>query len=419
MKFLGYLDLARNSLFHRKMRSWLTVLGVIIGIAAVVGLLSIGQGFQQNIQQQLSAFGGNSVFVSPGRQQASSSGFAFGSIGQEQLVGKLTKNDMASLKGINGVEYVDGFVTGRTEMSFQSKKTSVSIQGSSPELWNIFKIISLESGRFYSSSETRVAVLGYSVAKVTYEGKVKTGDTITIKGINFRVIGILQQGSGVASAIVDNAVLIPTEDARKIFPDFSDNEVSAIVIKVSDTSDPAIVTNDIEARMRASHKVLEGKEDFTVTSSSSIQERVSQITGTITIFLGGIAAIALLVGAIGIANTMFMSVMERTRQIGILKALGATNRDIRNIFIIESSLLGFVGGCVGTLLGVMLGLALSGFSPSGGASGAFGPPVFTPYISIELITFAIFFSIVIGAVSGYLPARRASKLAPVEALRYE
>lgn len=419
MKILDYLDLARNSLFHRRMRSWLTVLGIVIGIAAVVGLLSIGQGFQHNIENQLSAFGGNSIFISPGKQQASSGGFGFGgSYVQQAVAGKLTTTDIALLKGVNGIEYVEGFVAGRADVSFKSDKATVNVEGATPELWKIFNIVSLENGRFYSSSETRVAVLGNSIVSTVFKGKIKVGDTITIKGMNFRVIGILQQGSGVASSIVDSAVLIPLDDSRKVFPEIGEREVSSIVAKANDNADPNRVTKDINLRMRASHKVVEGKEDFTVTSSTSIQERVSQITGTITIFLGGIAAIALLVGAIGIANTMFMSVMERTRQIGILKAIGAKNKDIRNIFIVESSLLGFVGGIVGTLIGVLFGLAMTGFSPSGG-QGAFGPPAFTPYITIELIAFAIVFSIVIGAVSGYLPARRASKMEPVEALRYE
>ena len=207
------------------------------------------------------------------------------------------------------------------------------------------------------------------------------------------------------------------QDAKDLFLETGSKEVSAIVIKAYDNADLSRVVKDIELRLAASHKNPPGEHDFTITSSDTLKARVSQITSTFTFFLGGIAAISLLVGAIGIANTMFMSVMERTRQIGILKALGAKNKDIRNIFLVESSMIGFVGGLIGVVIGSLFGIGL-GIVMSGAQTRMSGAS-FAPVITAELIIFAILFSVIIGTLSGYFPARRAAKLDPVEALRYE
>lgn len=417
MRFKDYLVLARNSLFHRKLRSWLTVLGIIIGIAAVVAMISITQGFGNSIKEQLSAFGGNSIFISPGKQQQSNAqafSFTGGGFASSATQGKLTSTDVAFLKGIRGVDFVDGMITGREDAVFRGENIKVTIEGATPDLWRIFNIITLEKGRFFFSTESRAVVVGNSIAKKIFKNEIKVGDIIKIKGTDFRVVGVLQAGSGISSSIFDNALIIPREDARRIFLEPGSKEVSAIIIKGSDNADMDQVTKDVELRLRASHKKAPGEEDFTVTNSKAIQGRVDQIIASQTIFIGGIAAISLFVGAIGIANTMFMSVIERTKQIGILKALGAKNNDIMNIFLVESSLLGLVGGIIGVVLGSLLGIGIAGII----SGSSFGLKV-APAITLELIAFAVIFSVVIGAISGLLPSRRASKLEPVEALRYE
>ncbi|MBI5332825.1 MAG: ABC transporter permease [Candidatus Aenigmarchaeota archaeon] len=412
-----YFALAKNSLFHRKMRSWLTVLGIIIGIAAVVGLVSIGQGFEKSLTEQLDVFGGNVVFISPGNVDADAMFDSGGFGGAQTLTGKLTTTDIAMLKGINGIEYVDGIVSQRADVVFRAEISTITVEGTNADLWKIFNIVDIEKGRILSASDRRVAVVGNTIAKDTFDKEIKAGDMIEIKGVSFRVIGVLKSGSGFAAAMVDNSISIPMQDAKDLFQETGSNEVNAIIIKAYDSADLSRVVKDIELRLDASHKNPPGEHDFSITSSDTLKARVSQITSTFTFFLGGIAAISLLVGAIGIANTMFMSVMERTRTIGILKALGAKNKDIRNIFLVESSMIGFIGGLIGVAIGSLFGIGL-GIVMSGAQTRMSGMS-FAPAITAELIIFAIAFSVIIGVLSGYFPARRAAKLNPVEALRYE
>ncbi len=415
MKFEDYLGLARNSLSHRGLRSWLTVLGIVIGIAAVFSLISIGQGFDKSVKDQLSSLGGNIIFISPGGQPSRGASFGFsanfGGRGAED--GQLTKNDISALKGVKGLEFVDGMVADRGDVTFRDETITVNVQGFTADIIREFPIIKVDEGRLFSSGESKVAMVGHSVANDLFDREMKIGDIIEIEGETFRVIGILEQGSGATSSIFDQAISVPRSDAERLFLPAGSNQVSAIISKVSEGADIDRATEDVERRLRASHNKVEGEEDFTVGSSKTIQNSVGQISAAITIFLGGIAGISLLVGAIGIVNTMFMSVMERTKQIGILKAIGAKSREVMLVFLVESSLLGLVGGAIGVAIGIGFAMIIPVFSANSGFSG------FTPIVSVELASFCIGFSAIVGALSGLLPARRAAKMDPVEALRYE
>ncbi len=410
-----------NNILNRRLRSWLTILGIVIGVAAVITLVSIGQGFQASINEQLSGFGGNLIFVSPGTQRAFG-GFGFGA-GQTGFGGttivSLKESDIRTIKTIPGVAYVSGIISGQSEVEFGGQKASTSVQGIEPGVWELIQITDLEAGRYLRQSDTNGVVIGNRIAHDLFDKEIKLNSQIAINGKIFRVVGILQPTGGFIGGITDNIFVITKDTARDVISNgIGSNEVSTILVKVTDTADSSMVANQMENKLRIIHHVIEQNQDFTINSPEIIQARISTVTNTVTIFLGGIAAISLLVGGIGIANTMFTSVMERTRLIGVLKSVGMTNGEVMKLFLIESGLIGLVGGIIGTLMGVLASqvIAQIGFSPP---EGPFRGQVISPYISSELVLFAIGFSVLVGAISGLLPARRAANLQPVDALRYE
>ncbi len=421
MKFTDILKMSFRSLINRRLRSWLTIVGIVIGVAAVVALVSIGQGFQENIQKQLSGLGGNLIFINPSHSK-SSSGFGHGSGGALSpggefasggvISGNLTENDLRLIRSVPGISLSSGLLNRPSTLRYVSELASINVQGVEPSIAKVFNTVALAEGRYLLSGDDKVAVLGNNVAYQLFKNPVKINTVIFINGQGFRVVGILQQ-SGQA-APTDNLVILPLSSARKVFSDFPKDQYSAIVLRTSDRSDVEAVANQIEGRLFLAHHVTKDTQDFTVMTSQSILKTIGQISTSITFFLGGIAAISLLVGGIGIANTMFMSVMERTRQIGILKALGATNSDVTKLFLTESGIMGLFGGIVGVLLGYFISTLLTNvrFGPPGSES-------LHTSVTPELIIFVIMFSFIVGILAGVLPARRAAKLQPTEALRYE
>jgi len=416
MKFNDVLRLSLNSLMHRKLRSWLTVLGIVIGVAAVVALVSIGEGMQASVTQQLGSLGANLITVSPGRMRA------FGGFAQQegarQTSGNLTESNLRVIKTTPGVLYVDGIISGRAEVSYTGQTVSVSIQGVDTSVWRFMETTGLESGRYLSQGDTYVAVIGNRIANDVFKQPITLNRQITIGGQNFRVVGILESVGFIGQE--DSSIFVPRDVARTILTDLSSNQLSSIIVQASDSSIVQDVTAEIEKRLMITRHVTEQNMDFTVTSTQAIQETVSSITQTITLFLGGIAGISLLVGGIGVANTMFMSVMERTRLIGVLKALGTTNFEVIKLFLTESAIMGLVGGLVGVFVGFLLSGIISQFGLTMmGIGGGRGMGGMTTVVTPQLALFAIGFSVFIGVVSGLLPARRAAGLQPVEALRYE
>jgi putative ABC transport system permease protein len=273
----------------------------------------------------------------------------------------------------------------------------------------------LASGRYLNQGDTYVAVIGNRVANNMFKEAIMINRQLTINGQTFRVVGILKSVGFVGQE--DSSIFISIDGARRILTDFSgNNQLSSITVKVSDSSNVQSISADIENRLMISRHVTNQTKDFTVQSAQAIQASVSSIAQTMTLFLGGIAGVSLLVGGIGIANTMFMSVMERTRLIGVLKALGTTNFEVIKLFLTESAIMGLIGGLIGALLGYLLSGLISqlGIRIMGAGGGGV-----TTVVSPQLILFSVGFSVLIGMFSGFLPARSASKLQPVEALRYE
>ncbi len=426
MKLSDSFRLSVNSILHRKLRSWLTLLGIVIGVAAVVSIISIGEGAQVSMTQKLSGFGADIITISPGFSGTSEffgglkggKGHKSGAdaIESSQTISSaitptLTKRDATIIRGNPNVEYVNEIVSGRGELIFLAEKLTVTINGVNPNTWKNVANLELASGRYLSASDSTAIVIGDRIANNTFKQPITLGRQLSIEGKSFTIAGVLKpSGSGTS----DSTIYMPFESAWTI-TDVNKDTFSSIQAKVYNAESVEETTEQLTEALMISRRVTERNQDFSITSALAVQERLNEVSQTLTLFLGAIAAVSLLVGAIGIANSMFTSVLEKTREVGILKALGSTNYEVLRLFIIESGLFGLVGGIIGVLLGIVASLGISslGVRLMGGGGEV------TTLVTPQLIVFAIILSTIIGVVSGILPARTASKLKPIEALRYE
>ena len=422
MRFKKSFELALNILIHSRLRSWLTITGIVIGVAAIVAIVSIGEGAQANVQDRLGGLGADLITVSPGFERASGGFREFGGGGGPRNSGSegattvkaknLTNKDIQIVKSIEGISFVNGIVSGRVDVFYLAESTSISVQGVDILAWRNIVTTELDSGRYLNVGDTNVVVIGSRVAKSTFKQPLTLNRAITLNGRLFKVVGILKEsGSGGGE---DNRIIMPISQARDILEDVGNEKFDSIVIKVSDANLVDQITNETNEKLTISRHLNTKNKDFSITSSKATQERIQQVTQTFTLFLTAIAAVSLLVGAVGIANTMFTSVLEKTKEIGIMKAIGARNSDIMRIFLLNSGLVGLVGG----LLGIGLGSAISSILPNLLTGLGPGGNVRT-VIPISLLVEALFLSIIIGMIAGAIPAYRASKLKPVDALRYE
>src|SRR3989344_3733370 len=409
MKAVDIVQYSFKSLRQRQLRSWLTIIGVVIGIAAVVSLLTIGEGFNQEVQEQLEAIGSNTVFIAPISESQGATA-AFRSPSSLTSSGKLFERDAERLRRITEIDEIHKLIIGKGTVKFKDKEITAMVEGIEPGIFEETTLVEIAEGRFINSGDQRVAVIGATLAEESFGNHVVgVNSFITINGKKFRVIGIMEKAGGGfgPGSQVDTIILTPFEDAQELFQEsLAEEEVGAIAVTLKEGADVDDVTERIISEIAASHKIRPEDKDFSVISPKTIQEQVGSILGLVTAFLGAIASISLIVGGVGIANVMFTSVLERTHEIGILKTVGATQKDILRIFIFESAGLGGIGGLIGTIVGISFVLVMS----------LFGVPVF---IRPELIFFVMLFSVVVGLASGWVPARRAAALPPVEALRYE
>ena len=399
-----------------KVRSGLTMLGIVIGIASVIALVAIGQGSQSSIQSSIDSLGANLVMITPGAAKTIGSTVSAG-LGSAQT---LTPDDATAIAtGVSNVEAVAPEVSGRYQVVYQGTNTNVTVEGTTsayPQVRNV----AVADGAFVSDEDNTaantVAVIGPTVLQTLFGAanpnasatpEQAIGQTIRINGTNFTVIGVTVAKGGSGFNNQDNMIYVPLTTAQHYLLG-SSAYVTEIDVEAASQNAMTQVQNDITTLLLERHNISDPTEaDFTILNQSDIVSAASSVTGTFTTLLAAIAAISLVVGGIGIMNMMLTTVTERTREIGLRKAIGAKAKDVTKQFLAESVALTFTGGAIGVALGWTAAFLVSYFT---GIAAA---------VSWSSVILAFGVSAGIGIVFGYYPARRAAKLNPIEALRYE
>jgi len=403
-KFLDYLHQAGGAMVSHKMRSFLSVLGILIGVAAVIAMLAVGQGAKESIEKQLASLGSNLLLVRPGSSRM------MGVALQAGTVTRFTFQDVVAIEKLTDeVKSVSPSVTGRVQLVYGNKNWNTQIEGVGVDYASI-RASQAAVGRFLSEGEVRmrerVVLLGTTVAKQLFGDVNPVGETIKINLLNFKVIGVLPEKGGGGFHDPDDTVLIPITTAmyRVLGKEYIDSLY--VEAKGPDLIDAAQET--ISKVIIKQHHLNKDEEDsFQIRNMADIKNTLETTTKTMSLLLGSIAAISLLVGGIGIMNIMLVSVSERTREIGLRKAIGANNKDIMVQFLIEAILMSFIGGVAGILLGTGVSVLITFFAG------------WAVRVSSSSIILATTFSLIVGIIFGLWPAQKASKLDPIEALRYE
>ncbi len=400
---------ALESLYSNKLRSILTILGIIIGVGAVIAMLAVGEGAQSTITGSISGIGTNLLFVYSGN-------FSNQDVRNVKDISMDDADALLDQYQAPSVAAVAPMVSGTLEVTANGEKKSSSINGVTPRYQSV-RNAELTEGSFITEENilgrASVAVIGVDVAKALFDrtdGLV--GESIRIDGQPFRVIGVLKSKGGSAFGSEDNVVLVPLSTAQARLLHKNSDEIDMLLVQATSAEVVSQASDEVANILRVRHRTKVGLDDFTIFSQQDFVSVAKTITGVFTIFLGGIAGISLLVGGIGIMNIMLVSVTERTREIGLRKALGARRRDILIQFLTESSLLSLFGGIIGIGLGWLISFIV------GKIAAASGSP-FNPLISFNAILLATLFSTAVGLFFGLYPANRAANLEPVEALRYE
>jgi len=397
---------AIESLNANKMRSALTILGIVIGVAAVIALLGIGSGTQNVITDEINNIGTNLIYVSSG--------------GDADYPEPLTISDaeaIAESSNAPSVIHAAPVLQGNADVAVTGESVITQIIGITPEYYDLQNAENSEGIQINQElldSRDAVVILGIEVAEALFERTTDlVGESVRIKGQPFKVIGILESEGSSPFQNTDDRVLIPLTTAQdRVLRRPSRGQVDLIYVQARDSDSVAPAIEEVSQVLRARHRSTLGVDDFEIISTQTFIDAAQTITGVFTIFLGGIAGISLLVGGIGIMNIMLVTVVERTKEIGLRKAMGARKRDILIQFLTESALLSLSGGLIGILLGYLLAIGV------GQIAAASGTPI-APAIDIGAILLATLFSAGIGLFFGLYPANRAANLEPVEALRAE
>ena len=396
--------MAWASLIANKLRSLLTMLGIIIGVAAVIALVSICNGVKQDIEDSISSLGSNLLVVLPGAPRTPGARSSQGSMKSLKI------SDYEAIAKLEGVKAASPMTNGSYVVIYQNKNWTTSVAGVNSNFQDVNNW-TMTSGRFFSDKNVqnreRVAVVGQTVVKNLFTDEDPVGKEIRVKNIPFRVIGVLKsKGNGTMGNDQDDTVLIPYTTSMERVEGI--DYLRRVYVVAKDDGGIDRLQADIENLLRVRHNIKDTNlDDFNIQNMKSIMETVAQTTGTFTLFLGAVAAISLVVGGIGIMNIMLVSVTERTREIGVRKALGATYSVIVTQFLIEAVVISLMGGFIGIAFGI-------------GASKVIGMVSgMSTIVSVPTIIMSFAFSMAIGLIFGIYPARKAAKLNPIDALHYE
>ena len=398
-----YIKLALKNLRKRKLRSWLTVIGIIISIATIFVLISLSLGLQKAVQEQFRLLGTDKIFIQPEGQ--------VGPSGSTAVI--FTIKDVDAVKKVAGIKAVTFWVVGNAKIEHDKEIRFVPVIGidlDSSDLMTETEAYKAEEGRLLKIGDEGNLMIGSRYKHDNLLGKpIKISDSLLINDKPFKVKTILQP---LGNPSDDSLVYMPLGDFRILFnkPD----EITTIVAQVDPGHNIKEVSNSIEKKLKNSRELDKDNLDFTILTPEELLASFGDVLNIITAFLAGVAGISLLVGATGIANTMYTSVLERRKEIGVMKAIGARNSDILKIFLIEAGLLGFIGGILGVLLGMLIGKGIEYY-----AITYLGTNLLKVSFPQYLIIGCFLFGFLVGAISGSLPSYQASKLKPVDALRYE
>lgn len=397
-----FINMAIKGMRTRKLRAFLTLVGITISIATIFVLVSVSLGLEKTIQDEFAKLGGDKFFVQP-RGQFGPPGSATGA--------QLSLDDIKEIEKVFGVKEVTFFIATPSKLSFKERLRFINVYGIEPDKQDIaFGSYDLDEGRLFKESDTYKAILGSQYKYNDYAGQpIFPGDKIFLNDIEFKVIAIFEV---TGSPPDDQIVYIPEKTLREVYD--IPERVDYIIIQVQDGTDIEKVAEDTERKLMKFRDVNEKTKDFTILTPEELLATFGTVLNIVTFFLFGIAAISLLVGGINIANTMFTSVLERTKDIGVMKAIGAQNKDILTIFLIEAGILGLIGGSLGIIFGFAFSKILEYV-----AVNYFATTLLRTLSPLWLVFGSLAFAFLAGAVSGIYPAWKATKIKPVEALRYE